>query len=110
MGQSEKRPANVSFLSINITTKRYPSQYKNHEYFDVPFMVSLPEKNIPYSRIFSRVQNLAKKPANRNISVLIFEVVNKAIVDFLTHCTAALTSRFTLNVQLPVSQVLSRAS
>ena len=35
---------------------------------------------------------------------------NRASVDFLTHRTVALTSRFTLEVGLPVSRVLSRAS
>ena len=71
---------------------------------------------VPYSGIFSRVQNFAE--SKQRLLELYFAVfnfktlnyVNRASVDFLTHHTVALTSRFTLEVGLPVSRVLSRAS
>ena len=72
--------------------------------------------SIPYSGIFSRVQNFAESQQRLSeyyFAVLIFKTlnyVNRTSVDFLTHRTAALTSRFTFDVGLPVSQVLSKAS
>ena len=57
----------------------------------------------------AKVRGKQAKAFRINFAVLNFKTLSY-VVKFLTHSTVALTSRFTLQVGLPVSRMLSRAS